>query len=220
MNKLTKFILPIAAIMLFVSVGADAQICVYRKGEEYRLEDAIQYKGDNLAFIKFCCDELGMCTGNYAARDKYYLTHIAAMYNRCEVLKYLVDEKHIPYDKFPANMKTGEFERTKTQVMMSAANGSYECTQFLISKGASVTRKNEENHDALYFAKTSKNQSVISIVKAAWDKETRLGSYNILSPKNKTFEQKTKLLKMLAPSEVKRELTSNVVFKQSSAFKI
>jgi hypothetical protein len=161
-----------------------------------------------------------MCTPGYAARDHYYLTHIAAMYKRDAVLKYLHESHNIPIDEFPAFVKPGESVDYKTPVMMTAVNGDYSGTQYLISVGAKVTRKDKENHDALYFAKTSKNQSVISIVKVAWEKETRLGSYNILSPKDKTFEQKTKLLKMLAPSEVKRELTSNVVFKQSPAFKI
>ncbi len=140
--KLLKFILPISAmLMVFAVVESTAQICVFKEGEEYRLEDAIRYKGDNLKFIKFCCDSLGKCTPNYFAQDKYLLTHIAAKYNKKEVLEYLVREKKIPSDTFPYDVERLEYEKSYTPIMFAAKDNAYESAEYLISIGASVTKK-------------------------------------------------------------------------------
>jgi len=195
--KLTKFILPIAAIMLFVSVGADAQICVYRKGEEYRIEDAIQYKGDNVAFIKFCCGELNMCTANYFVQDKYLLTHIAAKYNRSEVLKYLIEDRKIPNDTFPLNLKTGEYEKTYTPLMFAAKNSGFESAKFLVDDGASVTKKNEYNEDALVLAKRTQNTKLIQYIQSAWN-----NSVSLYNPEKK----KKELIKLLTINDIKDEI--------------
>ena len=210
--KLLKFILAITAmLMVFAVINAKAETCVYTDGTEYDLSGAIQYKGNDLGFIKFCCDELGKCTSGYAARDKYYLTHIAAMYNRCDVLKYLVEEKNIPYDKFPANIKTGQFEYTKTQLMMSSENGSYDCTKYLVDKGASVTRTNQDGHDALYFAKESGNQKVINYVQSAWNKAKGY-SYNQIE------KEKAKLRNLLKPEAIQKHFAQNAIVQTTKPF--
>jgi ankyrin repeat protein len=198
--KLLKFILPITAmLMVFAVVESTAQICVYEVGEEYKLEDAIKYKGNNLEFIKFCCDSLRKCTQNYYADNKYLLTHIAAKYNRTEVLEYLVKEKRIPADTFPIDLQNGGYDKSYTQIMFAAKDNGLDSAKYLISVGASVTRKNIYNQDALDLAKTTGNSQLIATIKKAWNDAKGIAQANL-------EKNKKDLIKVLTLNDIEKEL--------------
>ena len=210
--RLLKFILPITAmLMVFAVVESTAQICVFKEGEEYRLEDAIKYKGDNLEFIKFCCDCLRKCSPSYFVEDKYMLTHIAAKYNRTEVLEYLVKEKEIPFDKFPVDLKNGGYDKTYTPIMFAAKYNAYESSEYLIRIGASITRKNMYNEDALDLAKTTKNQKLISLFQSAWNKAKGY-SYNQIE------QEKAKLRNLLKPEAIQKHFAQNTVVQTTKPY--
>ncbi len=198
--KLLKFILPISALlMVFAVVESTAQICVYKEGEEYRMEDAIRYKGDNLKFIRYCCDCLGNCTPGNAVDGRYYLTHIASKYNRPAVLDYLVKEKGIPADKFPL-VKYGETFEKQTPAMMGAESGSLDAVKYLVGElDVNVTRRNDEGRDTLYYAKKSGKPSVISYVQDAWNKA--MGYAQARMEKNKKD-----LIRVLTINDIEKEL--------------
>lgn len=198
--KLIKFILPITALlMVFAVVKSTAQICVYEVGEEYKLEDAIRYKGNNIEFIKFCCDSLRKCTQNYYADDKYLLTHIAAKYNRSEVLAYLVREKLIPADTFPIDLQSGGYDKSYTQIMFATKDNGLDSAKYLISVGASVTKKNMYNQDALDLAKKTNNSELISVIQKAWNKASGIAQATI-------EKNKKDLIKVLTLNDIEKEL--------------
>jgi len=196
--KLTKFILPIAAIlMVFAVVEAKAETCVYTDGSEYDIPSAIQYKGDNLEFIKFCCTELKVCNQGYTAREHYLLTHIAAMYNREAVLKYLVEDRGIPKDIFPAYLPSNTPK--KTQIMMAAEKGGFESAKYLADNGANVIRKNNVDKNAYDYAVQSGNTKLAKYIKGFLDKA--LGYSAIRVEKNKKD-----LIRVLTLNDIKDEI--------------
>ncbi len=215
--KLLKFILPITAmLMVFAVVESTAQICVLRQGVEYRLEDVVANKCNlsddmNLKFLKFCCDSLQICSPNYFVEDKYMLTHIAAKYNRTEALEYLVKEKGIPSDKFPVDLQNGGYDKTYTPIMFAAKYNAYESSAYLISIGASVTKKNMYNEDALDLAKVTKNQKLISLFKSAWNREK--GFSEMLIEK-----EKAKLRNLLKPEAIQKHFAQNTVVQTTKPF--
>ncbi len=203
--KLLKFILPISALlMVFAVVEATAQICVYDKNTKYSLEDVVANKCNlsdevNLKFLKFCCDSLGKCTQNYYADDKYLLTHIAAKYNRTEVLEYLIKEKRIPADTFPIDLQNGGYDKSYTQIMFAAKDNGLDSAKYLISVGASVTRKNIYNQDALDLAKTTGNSQLIATIKKAWNDAKGIAQANL-------EKNKKDLIKVLTLNDIEKEL--------------
>ena len=207
--KLLKFILPISALlMVFAVVESTAQICVFKEGEEYRMEDAIRYKGDNIKFIKYCCDCLRKCSPNYFVDDKYMLTHIAAKYNRKEVLEYLVNEKDIPANKFPVDLQNGGYDKTYTPVMFAAlykgATSSLPIVKFLVETYGYdiVTVKNKYNEDALILSNRSSDAPLKTYIKSAWNKAKGY-SYNQIE------QEKAKLRNLLKPEAIQKHFAQN-----------
>ena len=198
--KLTKFVLPITAlIMLFAPMSVKAETCVYTDGTGYDIPGAIQYRGYDLKFIKFCCDELDECAPGYAARDHYLLTHIAAMYKRDAVLKYLSEEKGIPNDMFPGCINPGDKVENRTPLMMTAVRGDYDGSKYLVDNNASVIKKDPAGKNAYDYAKQSGNQEVISYVGSAWNRAMQTSMNNVQ-------KNKQKLIKLLTINDIKDEI--------------
>ncbi len=204
--KLLKFILPISALlMVFAVVESTAQICVYNENRKYSLEDVVANKCDglsdevNLKFLKFCCDSLGKCSPNYFVDDKYMLTHIAAKYNRTAALEYLVKDKNIPFDKFPVDLQNGGYDKTYTPIMFAAKDNAPSSASYLVSIGASVTRKNIYNQDALDLAKTTGNSQLIATIKKAWNDAKGIAQASL-------EKNKKDLIKVLTLNDIEKEL--------------
>lgn len=221
--KLLKFILPITAmLMVFAVVESTAQICVYDKNTKYSLADVVANKCNlsdevNLKFLKFCCDSLGKCSPNYFVDDKYMLTHIAAKYNRKEVLEYLVNEKDIPANKFPVDLQNGGYDKTYTPVMFAAlykgATSSLPIVKFLVETYGYdiVTVKNKYNEDALILSNRSSDAPLKTYIKSAWNKAKGY-SYNQIE------QEKTKLRNLLKPEAIQKHFAQNTVLQTTKPF--
>ena len=201
-------------LMVFAVVESTAQICVYNENRKYSLEDVVANKCDglsdevNLKFLKFCCDSLGKCSPNYFVDDKYMLTHIAAKYNRKEVLKYLVNEKDIPANKFPVDLQNGGYDKTYTPVMFAAlykgATSSLPIVKFLVETYGYdiVTVKNKYNEDALILSNRSSDAPLKTYIKSAWNKAKGY-SYNQIE------QEKAKLRNLLKPEAIQKHFAQN-----------
>jgi len=174
------------------ALPCSALLCHYDAGEVYYSFYSIfkNKRGNDLEFIKFCYEEGVRLDGvkpSTREDDFQYIPISAARFNRIGGLKFFMG-----IDGFNDPKIFDSNEYSKTALQFAALNGNYEMVKYLLEKGASPTKKDEERrYDALDYAKQSGVQSVIDLVNKAWKKVN-----SAAVAQNEKYEKEIKSLNM------------------------
>ena len=166
-----------AMLFAFAAIPCSALQCHYTNDEVYFSFYSIfkNKRGDDIEFIKFCYDEgirLDNLKPDTREGDFQYIPTSAARFNRMVGLKFFMGIEGFNDPKiFDSN------DMTKTALHFAALNGNYEMTKYLLEKGASPIKKDDERkYDALDYAKKSGVKQVIDLVEKAWRKSSGLAT--------------------------------------------
>lgn len=166
-----------AMLFAFAAIPCSAFICHYTNDEMYTSFYSIfkSKRGDDIEFIKFCYEQ-GVRLDNVRPNDRdgafLFVPTSAAKFNRMLGLKFFMGIEGYNDPKIFDNN-----ELSKTALHFAALNGNYEMTKYLLEKGASPIKKdNERKYDALDYAKQSGVKQVIDLVEKAWRKSSGLAT--------------------------------------------
>ncbi len=167
-----KSMLSLAVIFIFTLCALPSNAGPYDNtckinGVRYTMGRVIEKFGQSAKAIKGCCvcgTRESLCgwayTEDYDGSGLYYsLTLIAAKHNHFQALRYLVESCRGGVDHFPSK------EDNYTHLMYAVKNGNVEMVKYLLSKGASATRKNKYGESAKDMAAKSRNQEIVNIFK-------------------------------------------------------
>jgi len=185
---LKRLIFPVLALIMITcfAMPAKAQYAyVNYNGKEYEISDFIETYGDNMNLVRSLCEEYidsfgqpqKVCMKSYTSKARgERLTHTTARAKKYEALKYLIEKWGIPYDNFRENPNNADIIEDYTQLMVSADNLDKRIVDYLLSKGASASKRNGKewgSRNAYDFALNSKQSSpdrayvIASLKKAA-----------------------------------------------------
>ncbi|MDR0953736.1 MAG: ankyrin repeat domain-containing protein [Elusimicrobiota bacterium] len=179
----------------------------------YNIEEVLNSEySKHVAFIKFCCDYFNSCYNDYIIQGKYLLSHYSVIKDNVPALRYFIEERDSFSDDFTRKQRLGdnypiEDPEGLSSPMLAAQLGRVECLDYLLNGGgqANVRLRNQVGQDAMYFAKKSKNQTIINMIQKALDRANLRGDIKIDA---KAHENKKKLIGLLSPAKIEESVNN------------